>query len=229
MKVKNLTPMVYEKTSDGEVFYDIFSRLIKERIIFLTEAIDAEVASTIAATLFFLDHQDSDEDISLYINSPGGAVDEGLFVIYDMMQLIKAPIKTVCIGEAMSAAALILASGTKGKRYALPNSKIMIHQVQVDGVGGTGTDVMNQAKSIKELKKRLTELLARHCNQSYRKVYADCELDKFMTAEEALEYGIIDSILQPSKEIPPLIKNKKEKKKKNELDEQKNLKDDSEH
>lgn len=219
MKIKNLTPMVYEKTTDGEVFYDIYSRLIKERIIFLTEAIDAEVASTIAATLFFLDHQDSEEDISLYINSPGGAVEEGLFVIYDMMQLIKAPIKTVCIGEAMSAAALILASGTKGKRYALPNSKIMIHQVQVDGVGGTGTDVMNQVKTIKETKKRLTELLARHCGQPYRKVYSDCEVDKYMTAEEALEYGIIDNILQPNKQIPELTKNKKEKKKKEDLDE----------
>lgn len=208
MHKRNINPVIFEKTNDGEIYYDIFSRLIKDRIIFLTEEIDAEVASTIAATLFFLDKQDEEEPISLYINCPGGDVEQGLFVIYDMMNMIKAPVKTFCIGEASSAAAVILSAGSIGHRYALPNSRIMIHEIQVSDLGGSGTNVENQSKTIKYINRRVQEILARHTGQTYNKVVKDCKVDKYMSAEEALGYGIIDNILMPSKDIPVLLKKK---------------------
>jgi ATP-dependent Clp protease, protease subunit len=203
---KCINPVIFEKTQDGEIYYDIFSRLIKERIIFLAEEIDAEVASTVAATLFFLDTQDKEEPISLYINSPGGYLECGLFAIYDMMNMICAPVKTYCIGEATSAAAVILAAGSRGHRYALPNSRIMIHEVQVSDISGTGSEVENQSKTLKYVNKKLIEIIARHTGQTHSKVSRDCKMDTWMNAEEAEKYGIIDHVLKPNKDIPDLIK-----------------------
>lgn len=205
-RIKNINPVFYERTHEGESFYDVYARLIKDRIIFLTEDITSENASVIASLLLLLNTENSDEPISFYINSPGGQV-EAFFAIYDMMQLINAPIKTVGIGEASSAAAILLAAGTKGMRYATQNCNVMIHQIQIMGHSeGSGTDVENEAKEIKRIKKRLTETLARHVGKSYRKVFNDCEIDKYMSAGEALEYGIVDGIIQPKKAIPELIK-----------------------
>ena len=203
MSLKNMNPVFWEKTKEGEVLYDVYSRLVKDRIIFLHEEVDSSVASVIVALLLILDEEDNETPISIYINSPGGAV-ESLFAIYDLMQLIKAPIRTICVGEASSAAAILLAAGTKGLRFATVNSRIMIHQIQIGGVEGSGTDVETTAKEIKSLKKRLTEILARHTGQSYRKVLRDCEVDKYMSAEEAKNYGLVDEILQPTKIIPEL-------------------------
>lgn len=208
MKKANINPVFFERTSDGETFYDVYARLIKDRIIFLTEEITSENASIIASLLLLLDTENPEEPISFYINSPGGQV-EAFFAIYDMMQLINAPIKTVGIGEAASAAAILLSAGTKGMRYATQNCNVMIHQIQIMGhTEGSGTDVENEAKEIKRIKKRLTETLARHVGKSYRKVHNDCELDKYMSSSEALEYGIIDAIIQPKKLIPDLIKSR---------------------
>ncbi len=205
-----MNPIFIEKTKDGEILYDIHARLIKDRIIFLHEEVDSEVASNIVALLLLLDKED-DSPISLYINSPGGAV-EGLFAIYDMMQLVKCPVYTFCVGEASSAAAILLAAGDAGHRYATRNSRVMIHQIQIDGVEGSGTDVETTAKEIKSLKKRLTEILARHTNQGYRKVLRDCEVDKYLSADEAKQYGIVDHILEPTKPIPELKTKKTTKK-----------------
>ncbi len=214
---ENITPMIYEKTRDGEALYDVFSRLVKERVVFLAEEITAEVGTTVAATLLFLDKQNSTKDISLYINSPGGSVCDGLYTIYDTMQFIKSPIRTVNIGEAYSAAAVILAAGSKGKRAAYANSNTMIHQVQIHGdFSGPASDMEEESKRVKLLNNRIMATIARHTGQQLSKVKSDCLEDFYLTAEEALEYGLIDSIIKPAKSLPELIikKNKVLKKSK---------------
>lgn len=202
-KTKAINPMIFEKTRDGEFLYDVFSRLVKDRIIFLAEELDEELATTITATLLFLDHQNT-KDISIYINSPGGDVG-GFYTIYDTMQYIKSPIKTVCIGQASSAAAFILAAGTPGKRFAFENSELMIHEIQIGNMSGTGTEIEKESLRIKRLNEKIIKTLALHCNQPYEKVKLDCKEDKFMTSEEALEYGLIDGIVKRTKKLPNVV------------------------
>lgn len=197
---KNIHPMIYEKTRDGEMLYDVFSRLVKERIVFLAEEITADVGTTVAATFLFLDSQNSSKDISLYINSPGGTVCDGLLTIYDTMQYIKSPIKTVNIGEAYSAAAVILAAGSKGKRFAYPNSNVMIHEIQ-SGIMGSTNEIKREAARLDMLNNRMMKIIADHTGQSFERVLADCKQDKYFTAEEALEYGLIDAIVKPIKSL----------------------------
>lgn len=204
MRSKNMNPMIYEKTKDGEAIYDVYSRLVKERILFLSEEIDADLATMLTATLFWLDSQSSTQEIKLYINSPGGTVSDGLFTIYDTLQVIKAPVKTICIGEAYSGAAVILAAGTKGKRLAYTNSKIMIHPIQVSEISGSQPEIEKESKRIKQLNSQVIELIARHTGNTLKKVKKDCQTEKFMSASEALNYGIIDDIVKPNKEIPAL-------------------------
>ena len=201
IKTKAINPMIYEKTRDGEFLYDVYSRLVKDRIIFLAEELDEELATTITATLLFLDHQNKTKDISIYINSPGGDVG-GFYTIYDTMHYIKSPIKTVCIGQASSAAAFILAAGTPGKRFAFENSELMIHEIQVGNMSGTGTEIEKESLRVKKLNEKVIKTLSLHCNQPYDKVKADCKEDKFMTAQEGLEYGLIDGIVKSTKSLP---------------------------
>jgi ATP-dependent Clp protease, protease subunit len=189
-----LVPIVIEKSSMGERAYDIYSRLLKERIIFLGEGIDDSVANILIAQLLFLDAENSKEDIKLYINSPGGSVTSAL-ALYDTMQHIKADVSTICIGQAASAAAVLLACGTKGKRYSLPNSRVLIHQV-MGGAEGQQKDVEIQAKEMLRIKNQLNNILAKHTGQSVKKIEVDTDRDYFMTAEEAKKYGIIDKIIQ---------------------------------
>jgi ATP-dependent Clp protease protease subunit len=195
-----LIPMVIEKSPMGERAYDIYSRLLKDRIIFLGEPIDDHVANTIIAQLLFLQAEDSKEDIKIYINSPGGSVTAAL-ALYDTMQFVKPDIMTVCMGQAASAAAVLLAAGTKGKRYALPNSRIMIHQLWVEGIGGQQTEIAIAAKEITRMKTLLNEILARHTGQGIKKIDADTERDNFMTADEAKKYGLIDKIISKQQSI----------------------------
>ncbi len=192
-----------------EPILDIYSRLIKERVLFLYEEIDTSVATNMAATLLFLDFQDSEKEITLYINSNGGDVPNGLLTIYDTMQYIKAPVKTVCIGEAYSSAAVLLAGGTPGRRFAYSNSRIMIHSLQIGEMSGTEKEIQKEAKRIKELNQRLMKLIATHTGQSLRKVKRDCDKDKYFTPEQALKYGLIDYILEPSK-LAPVLEQKPE-------------------
>ena len=187
-----LVPMVVEQTSRGERAFDIYSRLLNERIIFLGTPIDDQIANLIIAQLIHLESEDPDKDISLYINSPGGSVYAGL-AVYDTMQYVKPDVQTVCVGIAMSMGAVLLAGGTQGKRMALPNSKILIHQVS-SGFQGQATDIEIQAREVINIKRRLEEILADHTNQDHEKVSHDMERDYFMTAEEAKEYGIIDTV-----------------------------------
>jgi len=198
-------PMIYERTKDGEMLYDIYSRLIKERIVFLADEVDVEVATTVAATFLFLENQSKTKPISLYINSPGGTVHDGLFTIYDAMNYVECPIKTVCIGEAASAAATILAAGTPGMRLATPNSLIMIHQLQIAELSGKGTDVTREADRIKEWNERLFETLARHSGHTVEEISKVCNDDAYFTASGAKEFGLIDDIVPPKKKIPELI------------------------
>jgi ATP-dependent Clp protease protease subunit len=188
-----LVPVVVEQTNRGERSYDIYSRLLKDRIIFLGTPIDDAVANLITAQLLFLESEDPDRDIFLYINSPGGQVYAGL-AIYDTMQYIKPAVSTLCLGMAMSMGAILLAGGAKGKRFALPNAKIMIHQGSA-GFQGTPTDIDIQAREVLALRKRMAEILAKHTGQTVERVETDIDRDKFMTAEEGKEYGIIDDIL----------------------------------
>lgn len=189
-----LTPYVVEQTSRGERVLDIFSRLLKERIIFLGMAIDDHVASIVIAQLLFLEADDPEKDIQLYVNSPGGSVSAGL-AIYDTMQYIKADVSTICVGMAASMAAVLLASGAPGKRFALPNSEIMIHQV-LGGVSGQATDIKIHAERILQMKASLNGILAKHTGQPIDKVTDDTERDKFMIAKDALKYGIVDKIVK---------------------------------
>jgi ATP-dependent Clp protease protease subunit len=187
-------PYVVEQTGRGERSYDIYSRLLKERIIFLGTGVDDNVANLITAQLLHLECEDPEKDIFLYINSPGGSVTAGL-AIYDTMQYIRPDVATVCIGQACSMGAFLLAGGAKGKRSSLPNSRIMIHQV-LGGYSGQGTDVEIHAGELIRMKKQLTMMLAQNCGHPYEKVEQDCERDNFMTAIQAKEYGLIDNILE---------------------------------
>lgn len=189
-----LIPMVIEQTSRGERAFDIFSRLLNERIIFLGSGINEEVANVVVAQMLHLESDDPDKDINLYINSPGGSVYAGL-AIYDTMQFIKPDVVTTCVGIAMSMGALILAGGKKGKRFALPNAKILIHQLS-GGFQGPAADIEIHAKEALDLRKHLDEILAQHTGQSIEKVSQDTDRDYFMTSKEAKEYGLIDDILE---------------------------------
>ncbi|MHB0915912.1 MAG: ATP-dependent Clp endopeptidase proteolytic subunit ClpP [Thermoleophilia bacterium] len=188
-----LIPMVIEQTSRGERAFDIFSRLLNERIIFLGSGINEEVANVVVAQLLHLESDDPDKDINLYINSPGGSVYAGL-AIYDTMQFIKPDVVTTCVGIAMSMGALILAGGEKGKRFSLPNAKILIHQVS-GGFQGPASDIEIHAREALALRTRLDEILAEHTGQSLEKVSNDTDRDYFMTAQEALEYGLLDEVI----------------------------------
>jgi ATP-dependent Clp protease protease subunit len=188
-----LVPTVIEQTSMGERAYDIYSRLLKDRIIFLGQPIDDHFANIVIAQLLFLEAEDDKKDIKLFINSPGGAVTAGL-AIYDTMQFVKCDVQTICLGQAASAAAVILAAGKKGKRYSLPNSRIMIHQPW-GGAEGQATDISIQAKEILRLKDSLNDILAKHTGQKKSKIEADVERDYFMSAEEAKKYGLVDEII----------------------------------
>lgn len=189
-----LIPTVIEKTSYGERAYDIYSRLLKERIIFLGGPINDAVANAIIAQLLFLSQQDSKDDIKIYINSPGGEVTSAL-AIYDTMQYIKPDVSTICVGMAASAAALLLSAGQKGKRMILPNGEVMIHQV-MGGTQGQATDIDIHARHILNIKKRLNEILAHHTGKPLAKVQEDAERDYFMSAEEAKKYGVVDKVIK---------------------------------
>ena len=188
-----LIPMVVEQTSRGERAFDIYSRLLNERIIFLGTPVDDQIANLIVAQMIHLESEDPDKDISIYVNSPGGSVYAGL-AIYDTMQYIKPDVQTICVGIAMSMGAIILAGGTEGKRMALPNAKILIHQVS-GGFQGQATDIEIQARETIAIKRRLEEITAFHTGQPLDKVSKDMERDYFMTADEAKEYGIIDTVV----------------------------------
>ena len=188
-----LIPIVIEQTPRGERAYDIYSRLLKDRIVFLGQEINDAVANTVIAQLLFLESEDPDKDIHLYINSPGGHITAGL-AIYDTMQYIKPDVVTICIGQGASMAALLLAAGAKGKRYALPNARILIHQ-PMGGAQGQATDIDIHAKEILKLRERLNQLLAHHTGQDVEKIRKDTERDYFMDSKEALEYGIIDKVI----------------------------------
>jgi ATP-dependent Clp protease protease subunit len=190
-----LVPMVIESSSRGERAYDIYSRLLKERIIFLGDAVEDTIANLVIAQLLFLDSEDPEKDISLYINSPGGSVTAGL-AIYDTMQYVKAPVSTICIGMAASMAAVLLAAGAKGKRYALPHGRVMIHQ-GYGGFRGSPPDALIQMREWEHLVGMLHEILANHTGQPVERIVKDTERDFFMSPEEAREYGIIDAVYYP--------------------------------
>lgn len=195
----NLVPMVVEQTNRGERAYDIFSRLLKERIVFIGGPIDDNVANLVIAQLLFLQSEDPEKDISLYINSPGGAVYAGL-AIYDTIQYIRPQVATICMGIAASMAALLLAAGAKGKRYGLPYSRVLIHQPHIQGgVGGQATDIDIQAREILRLREIGNKILVKHTGQPFEKIERDVERDYWMSAEEAKEYGIIDEIFNSQK------------------------------
>lgn len=189
----NLIPTVIEKSQYGERAYDIYSRLLKERIIFLGGPIDDNVANSVIAQLLFLEYSDPKKDIQIYINSPGGSVTSTM-AIYDAMQFVKSDISTVCVGMAASGAAVILAAGKKGKRFALPNSEVMIHQVMGEA-GGQASDIEISAKHILKIKQKLNKILAKHTGQQVTKIEKDSDRDYYMSADEAKEYGLIDKIL----------------------------------
>ncbi|HVU81547.1 MAG: ATP-dependent Clp protease proteolytic subunit ClpP [Rhodanobacteraceae bacterium] len=188
----NLVPIVVEQTSRGERSFDIYSRLLKERIIFLVGPIDDNVANVVMAQMLFLESENPDKDIQFYINSPGGVVSSGL-AIYDTMQFIKPDVSTMCVGQASSAASLLLMAGAKGKRYALPNSRIMIHQPS-GGAQGQATDIEIHAKEILYLRGRLNEIYAKHTGKTVEQIARDMERDRFMSADEARDYGLIDTV-----------------------------------
>ena len=188
-----LIPYVIEQTGHGERSYDIFSRLLKDRIILLGEEVNDASASVIVAQLLFLEAEDPDKDISLYINSPGGSVTAGM-AIYDTMQYIKCDVATICVGMAASMGAFLLAGGAKGKRYALPNAEVMIHQPS-GGAQGQATEISIAAEHILRTKKKMNEMLAKNCGQPYERVAQDTERDNWMSAEEAKEYGLIDAVM----------------------------------
>ena len=189
----NLVPMVVEQTSRGERAYDIYSRLLKERVIFIVGQVEDHMANLIVAQLLYLESENPDKDISIYINSPGGGVTSGL-AIYDTMQFIKPDVSTLCIGQAASMGALLLAGGAEGKRYCLPHSRVMIHQ-PLGGFQGQATDIDIHAREILLMRERLNSILAKHTGQSLDKIGEDTERDNFMSADEAAEYGMIDKVL----------------------------------
>ncbi len=202
-KALNLVPMVVEQTSRGERAYDIYSRLLKERLIFLVGPIDDHMANVVVAQLLFLESENPEKDINIYINSPGGVVTAGM-AIYDTMQYIKPNVSTTCIGQAASMGALLLAAGEAGKRYALPNSRVMIHQ-PLGGYQGQATDIDIHAREILTLRSRLNEVLAKHTGQSLETIARDTERDNFKSAADAVAYGLVDQVLErrPEESIQP--------------------------
>ncbi len=195
-----LIPMVIEQSGRGERAYDIYSRLLKERVVFLVGVVNEMTANLIVAQLLFLESENPEKDVSFYINSPGGSVSAGL-AIYDTMQFIKPDVSTLCVGQAASMGALLLAAGNKGKRYALPNSRVMIHQ-PMGGFQGQATDIEIHAKEILYLRQRLNEILARHTGQDIKTIERDTERDNFFGAEEATKYGLVDKVLVSRAEVP---------------------------
>jgi len=189
-----LIPMVVEQTSRGERAYDIFSRLLKDNVIFLGEPIDDHIASVVIAQMLFLEAENPERDISLYINSPGGSVTAGL-AIYDTMQYVKPDVSTICMGQAASMGAVLLAGGTKGKRLALPHARILLHQPLLHGLGGQATDIDIHAKDILRLRQRLNEILGLHTGQKLDKINSDTERDFILEADAALEYGLVDKVI----------------------------------
>ncbi|HKT31854.1 MAG TPA: ATP-dependent Clp endopeptidase proteolytic subunit ClpP [Gammaproteobacteria bacterium] len=190
----NLVPIVVEQTARGERSYDIYSRLLKERLIFIVGAIDDYVANLVVAQLLFLESENPDKDISVYINSPGGSVTAGLS-IYDTMQFVKPDVSTICVGQAASMGALLLTGGANGKRYCLPHSRMMIHQPH-GGAQGQAADIDIQAREILHLRERVNQILARHTGQSIEQIQQDTDRDRFMGAAEAVKYGLIDAVLE---------------------------------
>lgn len=193
----NLIPMVVEKSQMGERAYDIYSRLLKERIIFIGDPIDDDLANATIAQLLFLDSQDQKQDIKLYINTPGGMVTSGM-AIYDTIQHVKSDVATICVGIAASMGAVLLAAGTHGKRFILPNAEVMIHQI-MGGAEGQATDIKIRAEHILRIRDRLNKILAKHTGQELAKIEKDTDRDYFMSAEEALKYGIVDKVIKPSR------------------------------
>lgn len=200
-----LIPMVVEQSSKGERAYDIYSRLLKDRIIFVGTAINDEVANLLIAQLLFLESEDPDKDINFYVNTPGGVVSSGM-AIYDTMQYIKPDIATVCIGQAASMGAVLLTAGAKGKRFSLPNSRIMVHQ-PMGGAQGQASDIAIQAKEILRMKDTLNDILAKHTGKSLKKIQADTDRDFFMTGQEAKDYGIIDHVIENRDDLDKLEEN----------------------
>ena len=190
----HLVPMVVEQTPRGERAFDIYSRLLKENIIFIGTPIDDTLANLVVAQLLFLESEDPDREIQMYINSPGGSVTSGM-AIYDTMQFVRAPISTLCVGQCASMAAVLLAAGTKGKRYALPNSRILIHQPSAGGIGGQATDIKIAAEEILRMRQRLNEILAEHAGQPIENIERDVERDYIMSAKQAKEYGLVDAVI----------------------------------
>jgi len=190
----NLVPMVVEQTARGERSYDIYSRLLKERVVFIVGPVEDHMANLVVAQLLFLESENPDKDIHLYINSPGGSVTAGLS-IYDTMQFIKCNVSTICVGQAASMGALLLAGGEKGKRFALPHSRVMVHQPSA-GYQGQATDISIHANEVLEMKRRLNKIMSKHTGQPIDQIELDLERDRFMSAEAAVEYGIIDTVLE---------------------------------
>jgi ATP-dependent Clp protease, protease subunit len=197
----NLVPMVVEQTNRGERAYDIFSRLLKERIIFITGGVEDGMASLVCAQLLFLEAENPKKEISLYINSPGGVVTSGMS-IYDTMQFIKPPVATLCMGQAASMGSLLLTAGAKGMRYALPNARVMVHQPS-GGAQGQVTDILIQAREIENMKRRLNEIYVHHTGRTYADIEAALERDNFMTADQAKEFGLIDKVISSREAIEP--------------------------
>lgn len=195
----NLVPMVVEQTARGERAYDIYSRLLKERVVFIVGSVEDHMANLVVAQLLYLESENPDKDIHLYINSPGGTVTAGLS-IYDTMQFITSDVSTICVGQAASMGALLLGGGTQGKRYALPHSRIMVHQPSA-GFQGQATDIDIHAKEVLELKRRLNDIMARHTGQKVEKIEKDLERDNFMSGEQAVKYGLIDTVLEQRSEM----------------------------
>jgi ATP-dependent Clp protease protease subunit len=204
----NLVPMVVEQTARGERAYDIYSRLLKERLVFIVGPVEDQMANLIVAQLLYLESENPDKDIQLYINSPGGSVTSGL-AVYDTMQFVNCDVSTICIGQAASMGALLLGGGAKGKRYVLPHSRIMMHQPSA-GYSGQATDIDIHAKEVLELKRCLNAIMARHTGQTIERIEQDLERDNFMSGEQAIEYGLIDTILEQRTELTPRDKDDSE-------------------
>jgi ATP-dependent Clp protease protease subunit len=203
-KALNLVPMVVEQTARGERAYDIYSRLLKERVIFIVGPIEDQTANLVVAQLLFLESENPDKDVALYINSPGGVVTAGL-AIYDTMQFIKPHVSTICVGQAASMGSVLLAGGAAGKRYCLPHSRVMMHQ-PLGGFQGQATDIEIHTREILDLRDRLNKIIAKHTGQTIDRIKLDTDRDNFMSAEQAKAYGIIDNVLDARTELPPLIK-----------------------
>jgi len=201
----NLIPMVVEQTARGERAYDIYSRLLKDRLVFIVGPVEDLMANLVVAQLLYLESENADKDIHLYINSPGGVVTAGLS-IYDTMQFINCDVSTICVGQAASMGALLLAGGTQGKRFALPHSRVMVHQPSA-GYQGQATDISIHAKEVLELKARLNAIMAKHTGQPIEQIEKDLERDNFKSATEALEYGLVDTVLEARTEMKGSVKN----------------------